>query len=316
MLTDNILQLHPLQVVPDPLIRVQLGSIGGQLLQMDSLPSRAGQEGFDRLAAVDGAAIPDDQQPHRDVGGQLLQEPRRIYTPEGPVLDPSVQPALGGDATDYRQMVPAEGCPEHWSLASGGIGLDHHGQQVATRFVHEDDGPAFIPGLFLSAGQRFSFQCRMASSSRCCARRLGFWRVHPYCLRMRPTWEGWYLTRKWRRMTWATLGWVQTSPRKPKADGPWASSSSSWSRCWWANLGWRPGGLQWRRAWGPWVLVRLSHWLTAPLLTPKASAMRCWGQPSWDSSQARSRRPSRQLVACWELSPVIPSSMPVLHSDV
>src|SRR5918992_2925023 len=69
MLTDNILQLHPLQVVPDPLIRVQLGSIGGQLLQMDSLPSRAGQEGFDRLAPVDGAAIPDDHQPHRDVGG-------------------------------------------------------------------------------------------------------------------------------------------------------------------------------------------------------------------------------------------------------
>jgi hypothetical protein len=115
---------------------------------MDSLPSRAGQEGFDRLAAVDGAAIPDHQQPHRDVGGQLLQEPRRIYTPEGPVLYPSVQPAMGGDATDYRQMVSAEWYPEHWSLAPGRIGLDHQGQQVATRFVHEDDGPTFVPGLF------------------------------------------------------------------------------------------------------------------------------------------------------------------------
>src|SRR5688500_7460159 len=174
MLTDNILQLHPLQVVPDPLIGVQLGSIGGQRLQVDSLPSRAGQEAFDRLAAVDGAATPDHQQAHRDVGGQRLEEPRRIYPPEGPVLDPSVQPAMGGDATDYRQMVPAEGHPEHWSLA---------------------------PGLFLSAGQRSSFQHRMPSSSRCCARWLGFWRVHPYCSRMRPTWEGWYLTPKWRRMT-------------------------------------------------------------------------------------------------------------------
>src|SRR5918999_1622701 len=148
MLTDNILQLHPLQVVPDALIRVQLGSIGGQLLQRGSRPSRAGQEGFDRLAAVEGAAIPDEQQPHRDVGGPLLQEPRRIYTPEGPVLDPSVQPAMGGDATDYQQMVPAQWYPEHWSLAPGRIGLDHQGQQVATRFVHEDDGPAFVPGLF------------------------------------------------------------------------------------------------------------------------------------------------------------------------
>ena len=55
---------------------------------------------------------------------------------------------------------------------------------------------------------------------------------------------------------------------------------------------------------GPWALVRLSHWLTAPLVTPKAAAMRCCGQP-WNSSQARRRRPSCQLVACWEYSAVI-----------
>src|ERR687892_372432 len=42
----------------------------------------------------------------------------------------------------------------------------------------------------------------------------------------------------------------------------------------------------------------LGHWLTAPLDTPRASAMRCWCHPSWNSSQARRRRPSRQLVAC------------------
>jgi hypothetical protein len=156
----------------------------------------------------------------------------------------------------------------------------------------------------------------MAASSRWLARCSGFCRLHPYCLRMRPTWEGWYWTLKWRRMTWATLGWVQTSPPKPKADGPWASNSSSCSRCWWANLGRRPGDLQWRRAGGPWALARLSHWLTAPLVTPKASAMRCCGHPSWNSSQARRRRPSRQLVACWEYSAVIHSSMPAIHPDV
>jgi hypothetical protein len=78
MLTDDILQLHPFQVVPDPLIRVQLRGIGWQPLQMDPLPSWAGQEGFDLLAPVDGAAIPDNQQPHRDVGGQVPQEAGRI----------------------------------------------------------------------------------------------------------------------------------------------------------------------------------------------------------------------------------------------
>src|ERR671918_723855 len=241
MLTDNILQLHPFQVVPDPFIGVQLGGIGWQLLQMDPLPSWTGQEGFEHLAPVDGTAVPDDQQPHRDVGGQLLQEPRRIYTPEGPVLYPGVQPAMGGDATDYRQMVSAEGYPEHRGLAPGGIGLDYQGQQVAAGLVYKDDGPAFVSGLFFRTGQRSSCQRRMAASSRWLARFRGFWRLQLYCLRMRPTWEGWYWTPKWRRIIWATLGWVQTSPRKPKAGGPWASSSSSWSRCWWVNLDRRPG---------------------------------------------------------------------------
>src|SRR5919106_3744975 len=64
------------------------------------------------------------------------------------------------------------------------------------------------------------------------------------------------------------------------------------------QLGPRPGGLRWCGAWGPSALARLSHWLTAPLDTPRASAMRCWCHPSWNSSQARRRRPSRQLVAC------------------
>ncbi len=93
MLTDDVLQLHLLQVVPDPLIRVQLGGVGWQPLQMDSLPSWASQKAFDPLALVDGAAISDDQQPHRDVGGQVLQEAGRIYTKGGPVLHPGVQPA-------------------------------------------------------------------------------------------------------------------------------------------------------------------------------------------------------------------------------
>jgi hypothetical protein len=42
----------------------------------------------------------------------------------------------------------------------------------------------------------------------------------------------------------------------------------------------------------------LIHWLTAPCVTPKASAIRFWVQPScWYNSKARNRRPSRQSEA-------------------
>src|ERR671918_2952692 len=216
MLTNDILQLYPFQVVPDPLVGVQLGGVGWQLLQMDSLAGRAGQKSFDLLAPVNGTAIPDDQQPHRDVGGQVPQEPSRIPTTEGPVLYLGVQPAMGGDAADHRQMIPAERGPEKRGLAPGGIGPYHQGQQVTAGLVYEDDGSAFVPGLFFRAGQRSSFQRWMASSSRWLARFRGFWRLQLYCLRMRLTWEGWYWTPKWRRMTWAALGWVQHRPGNPK----------------------------------------------------------------------------------------------------
>src|ERR687892_394349 len=206
MLTDDMLQLHPFQVVPDSLIRVQLGSVGWQLLQMDALPGRAGQKGFNLLAPVDGAAIPDDQQPHRDVGGQVPQEAGHILAPEGPVLHPGVQPPMVGDAADHREMVPAQRCAEDRGLTPGSVGLDHQGQQVAAGLVYEDDGPAFLPGLFFKAGQRSFFQSWMAASSRWAARRTGCWRLQRYPLRMRPPWEGWYWTPKWRRLTWAILG--------------------------------------------------------------------------------------------------------------
>jgi hypothetical protein len=148
VLTDDILQLHSFQVVPDSLIGVQLRRVGWQPLQVDSLPSGAGQKGFNFLATVDGSAIPNNQQAHRDVGGQAPEETGGIPTTEGPVLRPGVQPAMRSDAAGHREMVPAEGRPEHWGLASGGIGLDHQGQQVAAGLVYEDDGSAFLPGLF------------------------------------------------------------------------------------------------------------------------------------------------------------------------
>jgi hypothetical protein len=58
----------------------------------------------------------------------------------------------------------------------------------------------------------------------------------------------------------------------------------------------RPGAGWERSASTPSRVARLSHWLTAPWVTPKASAMRLCVHPIWCSSQARRRRPSVQLV--------------------
>lgn len=46
----------------------------------------------------------------------------------------------------------------------------------------------------------------------------------------------------------------------------------------------------------PPALPALIHWLTAPLVTPIASAICFCGQPAWYNTQARLRRSSFQLL--------------------
>src|SRR6266508_169163 len=95
-------------------------------------------------------------------------------------------------------------------------------------------------------------------------------------------------------MTSVTRRAVQTSPRKPKAAAPRASSTGKWASCCGVSLDDGPGGGRWRNAATPPVRPRLTHWLTAPSVTPSAAAMAHCFQPSCLRSQARSRRPSRQ----------------------
>jgi hypothetical protein len=61
---------------------------------------------------------------------------------------------------------------------------------------------------------------------------------------------------------------------------------------------------------------RFIHWLTAPLLTPEASAMRCWDHPSCLSSKALKRLPSRQFVASLESKLSMREILPLTFSNL
>src|ERR671918_758765 len=220
MLTDDILQLHSLQVIPDSLIRVQLRSVGRQLLQVDSLPGRAGQKSFDLMAAMDGVAIPDDQQLHRDVGGQVLEEAGRILAPEGTVLHSGVQPAMGGNATNHREMVPAEGCPEHRSPALGSIGLDHQGQQVAAALVYEDDGPAYLGGVVLDIEVALDNLGHPGLGPDVAAKAEVLWSLGQEFQQLEPLLVGQLGPPTGRFAMAQGLGSLAPGPAEPLADGP------------------------------------------------------------------------------------------------
>jgi hypothetical protein len=89
---------------------------------------------------------------------------------------------------------------------------------------------------------------------------------------------------------------VQTSPRKPNASAPCASRCGSCARCSVVSFGGEPGARRRLSASAPPSRARRIHWLTAPDVTPRASAMACWLQFCRFNAQARNRRPSRQSL--------------------
>ena len=192
-------------------------------------------------------------------------------------------------------------------LATRSIRAHHDRQQVDPRFIYEDDRSSFFGGLFFNAGQRSSCQRWISASLRCLARRIGFWGVQSRSLRMRLTCAGWYLTPNSRSITLATRGQVQTSPRNPKLSAPCANKSGI---CWRSAVLKRrgaPGLGRSRSAASPPSRTRLIHWLTAPLVTPRAAAISFCFQPAWYKAQARLRRSSFQLVdgffLMWPIKP-------------
>src|SRR5215216_28720 len=114
---------------------------------------------------MDRRAIPDHQQLARNLAHELLQKTYRILSLEGALLLGHEKLAIEGYGAHRRKVISCEvllenGCPPH-----RGVSANHHRQQVETGLIGEHDRPSLLQCPFLREGQRFSFQCSMASSS-------------------------------------------------------------------------------------------------------------------------------------------------------
>jgi hypothetical protein len=141
--------------------------------------------------------------------------------------------------------------------------------------VDPEDHPPFVLGPFLSAGQRSARQAAMAASSRWVARRIGRYTLRPTALSGRLACAEWYRTPDSRSSTAATRAVVHPSPAKPYAPAPRASTAGIRACCSGVSLGVGPGRIRLRSASTPPAAARLSHWLTAPGVTPSTAAIVC-----------------------------------------
>src|SRR5918992_218676 len=72
-------------------------------------------------------------------------------------------------------MVPGATFPQDGRLAHGRRGAHDTGRGRETRPIYEEDRLLLRLGPYLIAGHVSSRHCAIATSSRCCARRTGFW---------------------------------------------------------------------------------------------------------------------------------------------
>jgi len=186
-LAADVAQLDALEVVPDALVRVEVGSVAGELLEADAASTALGQEVLDRLAAMDRSAVPDDQELAGDVAQQMLEEAHDVRALVGMLLYVQEQAAVRGDAADDRQVVAAQGQTEDRRLPAWGVGPDRTREEIEARFVDPDDGPTLLVGPLFRAGQRSVRQASTAASFRWLARSIGFCTLQPAARRSLPT---------------------------------------------------------------------------------------------------------------------------------
>ena len=231
---------------------------------------------------------------HRQLSGnmmqQVLQKAHDGGSIESALLHRRVQLPFWRNRTDHRQMLPVR-ISQYRCFPSRRIRPHGRGRQIEARFVYENECALLADGFFSSSGHVSSCQRAISSSSRWLARSTGFWRLLPILLNTRPTCSMLYVTPNSRLITAWTRAQVHTSPRNPYASGPCASNSGKRWSCPSESRGFGPPPFRLRSAASPPSLTAVNHWLTAPDVTPSASAIRAWLHPFCFNSQARNRRP-------------------------
>jgi hypothetical protein len=145
-MAHQVLQLHPFQIVPDPFIGGELWRLARHLLQLNPLGAACRPKVLARLAAMNGGAIPADQQLASNMLQQMLQKAHTVWRGEGPLLNLHQQLPRWGQPTDHGAMVVAQLRTQGRRFPAWRIGTDDGRQQVKPRSIDPTQRPFFVRG--------------------------------------------------------------------------------------------------------------------------------------------------------------------------
>lgn len=285
------------EMLPNLFVRIQVRRVRRKLLQMNIACATSRQKFFHQGTAVNWGTIPDHQQLAANPTPQVEEKrdalgARQRFCPRQRIESP-----LRRNPAHHRQVIACEKRVQDRCLPPRRVSLDNARQQIKAGFVNQNKGAAFAARFFLSSFQTSARHCTIFPSSRWRACSSGFCGVQSSSFKSFGTWWLWYETPNSVAITQATRAAVQTSPRKPYASAPWDKNSGSRCFCSGVSLGVAPFRGRACKPSSPYSCTRCIHWLMAPFVTPKASAISSCVQPSRLSSSARHRRSSFQSTA-------------------
>lgn len=144
---------------------------------------------FDQQAAMNGGAIPEDQDFSGDMSLEMFQEFNHLKTFDAAGMDLK-EKSPQGQAADERKTFPVERLVEHWGLSAWSPGARPGRPGAQPAFVNKDNGSALATRFFFKVGQTSRFQRPIALSSRSRARRSGRWQLNPLAPSNRHTCPG------------------------------------------------------------------------------------------------------------------------------
>lgn len=185
---NQIGDLMRLEMPPHIFNGIEFGRIGGQPLDLNASPG-GGNEVFDQKAAMNGSAIPKDQDFSGNMPLEMFQEFNHLKAFDAAGMDLK-EKSPQGQAADERKAFPVERLLEHRSLSAWSPGARPGRPRAQPAFVNKDNGSALADRLFFKAGQTSCFQRPIALSSRSTARRSGRWQLNPLAPSSRHTCPG------------------------------------------------------------------------------------------------------------------------------
>lgn len=168
-----------LRQVPDTLLGIELGRVGGKPLEMKSRVGTA--QGTDQFATMHAAVVPQDDDGTVKMPQEVTQEVAdfRLLNILGVELIVQPEPMshwTDGKPCDGRDLLPASlTMTNDRSLPARRPGLADRGDQEEPGFVGEDEVGTQPCSVFFTLGHSSRFQRSISSSLRSVARRVGFW---------------------------------------------------------------------------------------------------------------------------------------------